>query len=679
MIRVLFLILVVVQLFAQQSQFPVTGGGGGVGAANVTANSVPAVTLLVLDVSSLNLTSVDTLIVQCWSGASAPFSPVAITSINPASTSSITVNFSSVANVTCRANSSGGAGPAGPTGPTGPAGATGATGPAGSTGAAGPAGPTGATGPAGTNGAISQLQNEGVNLTVRPTINFVGTPIDCVDDPGNLRTVCTVTGTGGGGSLTVQGDGTSTGTAAATANFIGSSGVAVVTTYDVPNTRNNITLTADQSFLNNLYVRPNAANVFGLNGKLDLEAALVADGFRLPTSSAAGLTTQGFMQIITNENRAAVYLNGAVRRLAHVDETVTAVGPSGNLRIIPGVDNTPAQVEVGDSIDYGALPGSVKPFKRGTSPPATCAVGDTFHDTDATAASQFLLCTATDTWTAQGGGGGGGTSVSYRGYYAAGEWINASSYKFFGIAGASTTEANAEWRSYAGVISSLCVTTLATNSTGQTITFTLVRNGSEDTTFRVSVANGTVAGTYCDDTGTVTVSYNDRLSIGGTGNTTDFVAGVGAFTLTLSSGGAAPVTPSVNRAFVSWENTNGLSAGTTACTSPSWNQWSTDCGQAGFPAIRAGTVTGIAVILRNGVTTAAGGSIQCFARVNDTNSSFSFTIPANTSSGLINGTTYSATGSLAFNAGDSLKIRCVNNDGSNSQPGLNGYTMEIAY
>lgn len=45
------------------------------------------------------------------------------------------------------------------------------------------------------------------------------------------------------------------------------------------------------------------------------------------------------------------------------------------------------------------------PNKSGTSLPGTCTVGDTFQDTDAAAASQFLVCTSTNTWTAQGGGG----------------------------------------------------------------------------------------------------------------------------------------------------------------------------------------------------------------------------------------------------------------------------------
>lgn len=77
---------------------------------------------------------------------------------------------------------------------------TGPQGPAGATGATGPAGATGATGAAGSNGAISQLQDEGANLTVRPTINFVGAGVTATDDATNSRTVVTIPGGGGGGA-----------------------------------------------------------------------------------------------------------------------------------------------------------------------------------------------------------------------------------------------------------------------------------------------------------------------------------------------------------------------------------------------------------------------------------------------------------------------------------------------
>ena len=46
-----------------------------------------------------------------------------------------------------------------------------------------------------------------------------------------------------------------------------------------------------------------------------------------------------------------------------------------------------------------------KPSKIGTSLPTTCSVGESYQKTDATAASQWYLCTSTGTWTAQGGAG----------------------------------------------------------------------------------------------------------------------------------------------------------------------------------------------------------------------------------------------------------------------------------
>ncbi len=60
----------------------------------------------------------------------------------------------------------------------------------------------------------------------------------------------------------------------------------------------------------------------------------------------------------------------------------------------------------GSSLDAGAAD-STNPCKEGTTPPATCGVGECFFDTDATAGSNLFGCTATDTWTLQSGGGGG--------------------------------------------------------------------------------------------------------------------------------------------------------------------------------------------------------------------------------------------------------------------------------
>jgi hypothetical protein len=46
---------------------------------------------------------------------------------------------------------------------------------------------------------------------------------------------------------------------------------------------------------------------------------------------------------------------------------------------------------------------TTKPVKTGTSAPGTCAVGEMFFDTDATAGQNLFACTATNTWTLQSG------------------------------------------------------------------------------------------------------------------------------------------------------------------------------------------------------------------------------------------------------------------------------------
>lgn len=45
---------------------------------------------------------------------------------------------------------------------------------------------------------------------------------------------------------------------------------------------------------------------------------------------------------------------------------------------------------------------STKPSKAGTSLPGTCATGETYLKTDASAARQWYVCSATNTWTAAG-------------------------------------------------------------------------------------------------------------------------------------------------------------------------------------------------------------------------------------------------------------------------------------
>jgi len=215
------LILASSTLLAQSGIFPPGGGSGtGVGAANIKCTAAGPATSVVCDITSLGLTSatLNTLLAQCWTGTgtdsngpTGPLTPLALATpyISPRSTTSATLTFASSSNIGCVINSNGGAGATGATGAVGATGATGATGAAGAagstgatgaTGAAGAAGATGATGAAGTNGAISQVQDEGSNLTVRAKLNFVGAGVSCADNSGAASTDCTISGSGSGGA-----------------------------------------------------------------------------------------------------------------------------------------------------------------------------------------------------------------------------------------------------------------------------------------------------------------------------------------------------------------------------------------------------------------------------------------------------------------------------------------------
>jgi hypothetical protein len=74
------------------------------------------------------------------------------------------------------------------------AGAWHAMGGSGATGPAGPPGPTGPPGSTGPAGASTIIQEEGVPLTNRTTLNFIGTSVTAIDDAANSRTNVTIAG-----------------------------------------------------------------------------------------------------------------------------------------------------------------------------------------------------------------------------------------------------------------------------------------------------------------------------------------------------------------------------------------------------------------------------------------------------------------------------------------------------
>lgn len=84
---------------------------------------------------------------------------------------------------------------------------TGPQGPKGETGATGDTGPTGATGP---TGPIGTVQDEGVDLTGRSKLNFVGPAVTASDDAANNRTNVTITGAGTTGYYGDGSDGNAT-------------------------------------------------------------------------------------------------------------------------------------------------------------------------------------------------------------------------------------------------------------------------------------------------------------------------------------------------------------------------------------------------------------------------------------------------------------------------------------
>jgi hypothetical protein len=64
------------------------------------------------------------------------------------------------------------------------------------------------------------------------------------------------------------------------------------------------------------------------------------------------------------------------------------------------------------NIDFTAA-NATKPFKTGTTLPASCSVGEIFYKLDAPAGSNLYACTTLNAWTLeQGAGGGGGASMA---------------------------------------------------------------------------------------------------------------------------------------------------------------------------------------------------------------------------------------------------------------------------
>jgi hypothetical protein len=106
-------------------------------------------------------------------------------------------------------------------------------------------------------------------------------------------------------------------------------------------------------------------------------------------TALAGLSTTGFIARTGSGIASA-------RTFAGTENEISVANADG----VPG-DPT---ISIASTFDVSGKT-STKPIKSGTTLPATCAVGEYFFKSAATAGQNTYACAATDTWALQGGGG----------------------------------------------------------------------------------------------------------------------------------------------------------------------------------------------------------------------------------------------------------------------------------
>lgn len=96
----------------------------------------------------------------------------------------------------------------------------------------------------------------------------------------------------------------------------------------------------------------------------------------------------------------------------------TLTGTANEVDVANGAGAVNPVFSISDTLDLTTNT-STAPIKSGTTPPATCSVGQYFYDNDATAGLNTFACTAINTWTLQGNSpvltfGGSNNNLLYR-------------------------------------------------------------------------------------------------------------------------------------------------------------------------------------------------------------------------------------------------------------------------
>ncbi|GAB4360809.1 MAG: hypothetical protein OHK0021_04870 [Bryobacter sp.] len=340
-------------------------------------------------------------------------------------------------------------------------------------------------------------------------------------------------GAASGGSLQIQNDGAATGSRP-NLNLAPGAGVSVICADDPANDRVSCTFAANSVDLNSEYARlGSVTNTYAAGHISDFRAA---SELYLPLSPTANPTASGQIVFETNSARTKMGNNGTTETLPFLSETVTTAGASGLLTVSGGGPSTGRTIDVSGTPDFGNLT-SVKPFKRGTALPATCEVGDAYQLTNATASSQFFLCTSTDNWTAQGAGQS--TQAVNITLSSAGT-VSASSTSYITSGTTSFAGTRTDRRAYtpfAIVIDRLYAIT-ATSQPGSAPTDDLVCRVSvddSDSVLSVTIPGGSAAGVYSDLTNAIPIPAGSYWQIGCQNSATSNSASIRGFAVRISA------------------------------------------------------------------------------------------------------------------------------------------------